>query len=212
MAKKRFGSGKKLSISKPTSERGMLRQSSQWPLHECLITAEWQKPTQLIQICVTRKAPSGEIAVGSFLVDLACLGVKNAYGRMFHSQRQYKEELRDPLINSQEMTTCDVDMAAKIIEEGVNYANSLGFKPQKDIKYAYLVLGETHPENYADLEVPLGGEDGKPFLIAGPYDDVDRLMRILNRKVGEGNYTFIVPIHEPGFLDDEDWDDMELLE
>lgn len=212
MAKKRFNSGKKLAIGKSTSEKGMLRQSSQWPLLECLITAEWQDPMQLTQICVTRQSPSGDYAAGLFLIDKACLGAKNGYGRIFTSQRQYNAQLRDSLMESQEMTNCDVDMAAKIIEEGIHYAKSLGFKPHKDIKQAYLVLGETHPEKYADLEVPVGGEDGKPIFIAGPHDDANRIMRVLNRKVGEGNYDFILPLADPDLLDDINWDDDEILE
>jgi hypothetical protein len=210
VAKKRFNSGKKLTIGKPTSEKGMLRQSSQWPLVECLISAEWQDPMQLTQLCVTRQSPSGDYAAGLFLLDKACLGAKNGYGRIFTSQGQYKRELRDSLMASQEMTTCDVDMAAKIIEETIDYAQEIGFKPHKDIQQAFLVLGETHPEKYADLEVPLGGPEGKPFFVSGPYDDADRIIRILNRKLGEGNYDFILPIGPPDFFDD--WDDDEILE
>ena len=210
MAKKRFNSGKKLAIGKPTSEKGMLRQSNQWPLLECLISAEWQDPMQLTQICVTRKSPSGDYAAGLFLLDKACLGAKNGYGRIFTSQRQYNQELRDSLMGSQKMTTCDVDMAAKIIEEAIDYAQSIGFKPHKDIQQAFLVLGETHPEKYADLEVPLGGPEGKPFFVSGPHDDADRIVRILNRKVGEGNYNYLLAIGPPDFFDD--WDDDEMLE
>lgn len=212
MAKKRFNSGKKVAIGKPTSEKGMLRQSSQWPLLECLISAEWQDPMQLTQICIARQSPSGDIAAGVFLLDLACLGAKTAYGRILTSQRQYREEIRDRMVHNQEMISCDVDMAAKIIEEGIDYAQSLGFKPDKDIKYAYLVLGKTNPEKYANLEVPLGGEEGKPFFVSGPYDDADRIIRVLNRKVGEGNYNFMLALGPPDFFDDEEWDEDEILE
>ncbi|MCZ7670152.1 MAG: hypothetical protein M5U34_24750 [Chloroflexi bacterium] len=111
------------------------------------------------------------------------------------------------MFNAQEMMNCEVDMAARIIEATLDYAHSLGFKPDKDIKLAYLVMGKTNPENYADLEVPVGGKDGKPFYFSGPYDDVDRIIRILNRKVGEGNYDFIVALGDPGFLGDEEWDE-----
>jgi hypothetical protein len=209
MAKKRFGSGKKLAVGKPTSEKGLLRQSSEWPLLECLISAEWQDPMQLTQICIARQSPTGAIAAGLFLLDKACLGAKNGYGRIFAAKQQYHQELRNSLMASQKMITCDVDMAAKIIEEAIQYAESIGFKPHKDVKQAFLVLGETHPEEYANLEVPLGGEEGKPFFVSGPYDDADRIIRILNRKVGEGNYHYLLAIGPPDFFDDEEWDDEE---
>jgi hypothetical protein len=216
MAKKRFSSGKKLALGKPTSEKGLLRQSSQWPLLECLISAEWQDSMQLTQICVARKSPSGAIAAGLFLLDKACLGAKNGYGRIFASRREYQAQLRNSLMESQKMTTCDVDMAAKIIEEAIDYAERIGFKPHKDTKQAFLVLGETHPEKYADLEVPVGGKEGKPFFVSGPHDDANHIIRILNRKVGEGNYNYLLAIGPPDFFDDEDWDedwdDDEILE
>ena len=60
--------------------------------------------------------------------------------------------------------------------------------------------------------MPLGDEEGKPFFVAGPRDDADRIIRILERKVGSGNYNYIVPMSNPGSFGDEDWDDAELLE
>ena len=115
-------------------------------------------------------------------------------------------------MSSQEMTTCDVDMAAKIIGETIDYAQDIGFKPHKDIKQAFLVLGETHPEKYANLEVPVGGPEGKPFFVSGPNDDADRIIRILDRKLGEGNYDYMVAIGPPDLFEDDYWDDDEILE
>lgn len=210
MAKKRFKSGKRLPVGKAPSEKGLLRQSSEWQLLECLISADWQTPTTLTQVCIARQAPSGEIAAGVFLVDQACLGIKSAYGRIFTSTHQYRKELRNRMMGSQEMVSCKVAMAAKVIEEAIDYASDLGFKPDKDIKYAYYVMGQTDPGEFADLEVPVGGEDGKPLFIAGPYDDSNRIIRILNRKVGEGNYNYIMPISpDAEFFIDEDGDEDE---
>jgi hypothetical protein len=58
----------------------------------------------------------------------------------------------------------------------------------------------------------LGGKEGKPFFVAGPHDNADRIIRILERKVGHGNYNYFVPIGDPGSFDDGDWDEVELLE
>ena len=55
------------------------------------------------------------------------------------------------------------------------------------------VLGNADPDA-CDVPIPLGGKDGRPFFFAGPYDNVDRIMAKLTRKLGPGGFTFIVPI------------------
>ena len=59
----------------------MIRQSGHWPLHQVLLTEDWDKEGNIIQVMIARKSEQGQIVVGVFLVDLGCLGVKNAYAR-----------------------------------------------------------------------------------------------------------------------------------
>ena len=184
-----------------------LKQAGQWPLLECLIAAEWRDTTKISQICVARQSPHGDVMAGAVVIDLGCLGVKNAYAAHFHSAHEYRREMRALLTKNQDLIACDLDLAAKVIDEAVKYAGSLGFKPNRDLKDVLLVMGETRPEN-CSTAVPVGGEDGQPFYFVGPYDDPDRVMRILDRKVGRGNYHFIVPLGSPDLFDDE-FDEMD---
>ncbi len=177
---------------RPAGAQTLLRSAASWPLLECLLTKTWQKPGEIVQILVARRSPTGQIAVGSFLVDLACLGVKNAFAHLFGSAIEYRQ-LRDGMTRRQTMVPADLNLVAKIIREGVRYADSLGFKPDPDYRDALLVLGNADPEA-CDTPIPLGGEDGQPFFIAGPYDDVGKIMRQLDKAVGPGNYHFLVPL------------------
>ena len=206
--KRRSGKSRKPGLFKRSGKRAYMRMAGKWPLYECLMTEDWQEEGQLVQIAVVRRAPHGEIAVGGFLVDLGCLGIKNAMAINFPTVGEYRSRYRNSLLESQEIVTCDLDLAAKVVDEGIKYAKSLGFKPHKDVRDAFLIMGETHPEN-CDVEVPVGGEDGQPFFFAGPYDNVDRILRILDRKVGQGNYHYVVPIGDPMMFDDEDFEDWE---
>ena len=81
----------------PSSIAPVMREAAGWPLHECLITAEWRNPQEITQIVVARRAPSGEVVCGVFLVDLACLGVKNVIASEFGSVAQYETQLLDRL-------------------------------------------------------------------------------------------------------------------
>ena len=186
------------------SDRSLAKQSAGWPLLECLIPVEWQNTQMVHQICVARRSPIGYIAAGIYLVDLGCLGVKNAYATVFSSEAEYRRELVARLESGQAMRTADLNLAAKIIEEAITYAQTLGFSPHKDIRQANWVMGtDVRPEN-CDIEVPVGGPDGKPFFFAGPYDNVDRIIRTLDRSVGQGNYQAVVRIGDPFFDDDDD--------
>jgi hypothetical protein len=192
------------SRPQPTKGRALLRAAGGWPLHECLLTKEWQEEGAITQILVARRSSSGQIAVGVFLVDLGCLGVKSAFGRPLHTMQEYRE-LRDGMKANQDMIKADLNLVAKIIREAITYADELGFKPDPDYRDAMLVLGDVDPEA-CNVPIPLGGKDGKPFFIAGPYDNVDRIMSKLTRKLGPDGFTYMIPIggDEEVFLLDED--------
>jgi hypothetical protein len=196
---------KKRTLLRPRalSPRGLLRASGNWPLHECLLAEEWQEEGAIIQILVVRRSRSGQIAMGTFLVDLGCLGVKSAFGRLFDTRREY-EELRNGMMSRQDMIKADVNLVAKIVREAIAYAQDLGFKPDPDYRDAMFVLGDADPDA-CDVPIPLGGKDGKPFFFAGPYDNVDRIMAKLTRKLGPDGFHFIFPVSgdEEIFLPDD---------
>ncbi len=190
------------SLPARRSPRALMRASGSWPLHECLLTKEWQEEGNLVQILVARRSPQGQIVVGAFLVDLGCLGVKSAFGRLFESRREYKE-LRNDTTSRQQMTKADVNLVAKIIREGIAYAKELGFRPDPDYRDAMPVLGDADPDA-CDVPIPLG-RDGKPFFFAGPYDNAERIIAKLTRKLGPDGFHFVMPVggdEEVFFLDD----------
>jgi hypothetical protein len=41
--------------------------------------------------------------------------------------------------------------------------------------------------------VPLG-KDGKPYFVAGPYDDARKIMAKLEKAVGRDGFHFIMPL------------------
>jgi hypothetical protein len=179
-----------LSRSLFQSPRALLRASGSWPLHECLLSKEWQKEVQTL---VARRSPTGQIAIGTFLVDLGCLGVKSAFASLFDTRREYQQKLRRKMTSRQKMIKADVNLVAKIVREAIAYADDLGFKPDPDYRDAMLVLGDADPDA-CDVPIPLGGKDGRPFFFAGPYDNVDRIMAKLTRKLGPDGFHFIFPL------------------
>ena len=84
-----------------------------------------------------------------------------------------------------------------------------GFRPHQDYYAAARFLEGAEPEK-CSVKVPLGGPDGKPTFIAGPYDNVNRIMNQLRRKVGDGNFHYLIPVAAPELmLDDDEYDEDE---
>lgn len=191
----------------PSISRGALREAAHWPLHECLISRTWQEPGELAQILVARSSPDGGVAAAGFLVDLGCLGVKDALSHVFFTTGEY-QQFRRSYTGRQPLMKTDLDLAAKVIQEGIAYADRLGFKPQRDYRDAAILLEGANPQA-CSTPIPLG-MDGKPFFISGPYDNVPKIMAQLEKAVGPGNADFIVG--GDAFDDLDDPDDLEDVE
>jgi len=177
--------------SAPKGRRAQLRASADWPLHECLVTKNWRDTSEIVQILVARKSPTGQVVIGAFLVDLGCLGVKAAFSRMLDSVKEYKE-VRDDMKSRQKLIKADPNLAAKIIREAIAYAKDLGFRPDPGYRDAMHVLGDADPDA-CDEPIPLG-KGGKPYFIPGPDDKVQLIMAKLTRKLGPDGFHYMVPI------------------
>jgi hypothetical protein len=164
---------------------------------ECLLTEQWRDPDEIIQILIARRGPQGQVATGVFLVDLGCLGVKNAHGEVSESVRAHRQ-IREQVQSSQQMGSASLHLVAKIIREGIAYADQLGFRPHPDYHQVKWVLGDADPDACSEV-IPLG-KDGKPFFIAGPYDNVPQVLTKLERAVGKDEFHYIVPLEHPSNL------------
>ena len=164
---------------------------TRWPVYEVLVTPTWRDTSRLVSVWISRRAPDTEKAAVAFmLVDLGCLGVKSAQVKRFSTLADYNE-FRAKAMSAQPMMPADFDLAAKILYTAVDYAAELGFKPDYVFNQAEIFLDGAHPEQCA-IPVPVGGPEGKPFFVNGPYDDVDRVLATLRRTVGEGNFHYMI--------------------
>jgi hypothetical protein len=177
----------------PTSRGALLRQAPEWPLYECLLSQVWQEPGQIAQALVARRSPAGQIAAGVFLIDLGCLGVKNGFARLFNSEQEYRQQLRQDVDRHQKMEKADLNLVAKVIQEAITYAQSLGFAPHPDSRRGMALLAGADPAA-CDIPIPLGDGTGKPFFVAGPYDNVRAIMARLEQAVGRDGFHYLAPL------------------
>lgn len=167
-----------------------LYQSPQWNLYEVLLSLAWDDENEIPAMLVARQSPrSGKIAAASFLVDLRCLGVRSAFVRICKDPADYERRLREPLLADQYMQPADLNLVARIIQVGKEYAAGLGFAPDPEYEQASLLLAGAHPEA-CPVPVVAGGKDGRPLYNARPNDRVAQVLATLTRAVGAEGFRY----------------------
>jgi hypothetical protein len=176
----------------PAKPAGGMALAAGWPVYDVLLSRGWDQEAALSTILIARRSPkSGKVAAGLFLIDLGCLGVKSAQVKLFKDPAEYAAGLRAHALHIQPMGPAEFDLAAKIIFTALDYADSLGFKPDPVFAQAYPLLAGAEPET-CPTPVTAGGPEGKPFFVSGPYDDARRIVDHLTRTVGEGNFHYMI--------------------
>lgn len=142
----------------------------------------------LVSALWAREQRYGNLSVCGCIVDVYCLGVKNAFG----PKSMASDELRQ--LVPRYFETCHAlsveapfELLQAVVLGAVDYARALGFEPHPD--FAPIA---------ASLGTPMGpcpitfGYDGKPYYMQGPHDAPRRILATLRRTVGDGGFNFTV--------------------
>jgi|SRR5579872_1170475 len=158
------------------------------PIYECL-AAENIFGTGLGSVWISRKLPKGQLSVAMFLLDVFCLGVKNAMLWRI-SRREYKMILMMNFAES--MTPIQACCLKKLVLGAAAYADSFGFSPHEDYAAALTAL-EGIDARDCEAEYSFG-RNGKPFYVRGPNESQAESQRIigqLRRRCGEEGFDFL---------------------
>jgi hypothetical protein len=196
--KKKQKLGKKLTNI--FSNRSPVSSFASYPIHECLVPDNLFE-SGIGQITISRRSPSGEIGISAFIVDVYCLGVKNALFTIADDHK-YQTEIRPSFTQSHgiEFENVHPTCARKIIEGAVDYAAELGFKAHTDYRKYKTIFGDIDksacPVKYTF------GKEGKPFYINGPNESQkqsEQIISQLEKKCGKGNYDYIMGLSDDMF-------------
>jgi hypothetical protein len=179
-----------ISLSGP---KRILENARQYPLLGCWIMEGWQE-AGLAPVVVARQQDPEKVIFGVYLVDIYCLGVKNALCNADFPRRRFEHELERLCHGSPE--EIEASLAHELIYGSIAFAERFGFKPHKDYKLASFILepAETFQPPKHKLKF---GKDGKPFYVSGPYDNARAIVEQLHRAAGEGNYDYLVGFGDP---------------
>jgi hypothetical protein len=190
----------------PSSPKAILRHARNYPLYECLISDNWNKKETggLVEVLVARQQPDGDICFGVYLIDTYLLGLKNTFANAGFSRSRYINEVRNKVFRAGKPVECPIELAHQMIYQSIEYAEQFGFEPEKDFALSqYLLVPRGELEEPYELTF---GKDGKPLFIAGPHDNVARIMRQLDKTAGPGNYHYVAMIGGDPLDDDDDID------
>jgi len=136
------------------------------PVAVCYINKGWESEG-LANMVVVRALPNENYICGLYLVDLFCLGIKDAGIKMNASADLITELLQKAAAGLREgLEAVDYELVRSIAFGGDEYAARIGFSPHKDWPKAKLILEPDRPfENRVTF-----GKDGKPLYVNGPYD------------------------------------------
>lgn len=179
---------------KPLSpKKYIITKARHLPFYESFINSDWQD-TGLATMLISRKMPSGNLIAGIYLVDVFCLGMKDAHYH-FNLNKENYEDLLNKYTDSQSgIQPENINHLHNILYGAIDYAETFGFLPHKDFSIAeYILDPDLITDGIDEIEF---GKDGKPFFIAGSYDNYNLIISTLVKKVGEGNFDFLLPGEE----------------
>jgi hypothetical protein len=172
--------------------RYYLQHAGEYPILGCWVTSGW-KEKGITPVVVARQQEPGKVIFTVCLVDLYCLGVKDAYANADYSQGAFQRGL--PAMCSGAPEECSVELAHEIIYGGLEYAARYGFQPHRDFTAQMCAQVLDPPEAHRRTNQVEFGNNGKPLFVAGPYDDERRINSVINTLMstaGEGNFDYVV--------------------
>jgi len=200
------GSGKKFkfccyeqrALWSGMSERELVRRAVEFPVGPCYVSRTWQD-RGLAQVIVLRQVPDGTFLLGAYLVDVFCLGVKNAF-----SVRLDNDEVRSFLAGCPDaLQEISYEDARSVILGAIEFARQFGFEPDESWTASSAVV---EPERLFNRRFNFG-KDGQPLYIQGPHDNAREIMNRLAPFVKEGSAHYITAADEADETEFEEWCD-----
>lgn len=168
-----------------------VRRSAGAPIHACMVHQRLFE-NGFGTVVLARRNASGEFAVGFFLVDAFCLGIKDV-GFQSLDVSEF-ELLMETLEGATPLEPVEPAYARKLLREAAAYAQSVGFGPHRDFAKVEPLFGDVSADA-CDATFRFGLA-GKPFYVAGPIESsgtIRRRLEQLRQRLGEDGYDYLAP-------------------
>lgn len=146
-------------------------------------------------VVVTRLHKGGKRTVGFFLIDVFCLGVKDAGYRVRMDDSECDSFMER--FDEMQMREASYEEAHNIVYGALSFAEEAGIGPCKDFALAKYVL-EEDTDDIPLIEYQFG-KDGMHYLFANSQLEASRYLPLMSKNLGDGNYRYVI---SAGFASD----------
>lgn len=148
-------------------------------------------PSGLVGVLVARGHRRRDRAsVCGYLVDVFCLGVKDALGPRVMPRAELPGLVRRFFgVWEAPPLEAPIGLAQDLVLGAVEFACALGLEPAPDLEPARGHLGPWQGPSRIRF-----GRRGTPLFVQGPWDDSERIMSTLERSVGRGGFEYILSL------------------
>jgi hypothetical protein len=160
------------------------------PIHECLVPADLFEQG-IGNLVISRSLADGRIAMSLLLLDVFCLGIKNALYALV-TRDEYARRVQK-LPAAEHYQRVPPACFCKLVAGAVAYAQDLGFYPHADYAVASQIFGnlnaEQCPEHFQY------GHKGMPYYISGPNEtqtEAQSIVEQLNRRLGPDKFHYVM--------------------
>ena len=155
-----------------SSRAGRVRRAAETPIQRCLLTGSLFEGG-LGTLVLARGPTTQYVALGTFLIDVFCLGIKDVMFEMVGAEElsMYVEAtgLAAPLV------AVEPSYARKLLRDVAGWAQSVGFQPHRDFAVVERLFGDVRAD---DCDVAFQfGQEGKPLYIPGPSESSAQVRR-----------------------------------
>jgi hypothetical protein len=178
-----------------SSENYIREKSRNLPIVQCLISNDWQI-CDLATIFIARQHTNGNFTFCFYLVDRACLGVKNTM-YMFNQTQDALDRFKAKASSFAEFEEISYDLAHNIIFAAVKFAEAYGFKPHQDFTSVTRYFLEEDDDKIPLIAVHCGNQNGKPcYVNTGfhTYAQQQSIISQLEKTAGKGNYDIMINV------------------
>ena len=183
---KRAAKRSKLQMRTSIDPSVRLQSAEKRPVTSAVVSTEiWKRG--IGSLAIARRESEGQLVFAVFLVDVYCLGVKNAFWKP-GTQHDYDDLIRR-MNGTQKMAAIAPACLLKIVQGAVDYAGSFGLPPHPDFHHAAKLLAGIDPS--ACPEQFTFGRNGKPFYVQGPHESSAEAAAIMQRVQAAGGHYLV---------------------
>jgi hypothetical protein len=172
---------------------GRVRYAATFPIARCAMTSNLFE-AGIGTVLLARALPHGMLGCGFFLVDIFCLGVKDAFFRELDKD-ELGRFLEAAAGQGQDYVDADPACARKLVRDSVAYAARIGLPPVSNYNALEPIFGDIDAGECLDTFT--FGRNGKPYYVSGPNDTPARIRQItdiLQKKCGTGNWDALIEV------------------